>query len=245
MRLTVLGCTGSYPGPDGACSGYLVQGGGETVLVDAGPGTVSALQRHVDIGDLTAVVLSHHHPDHWTDLGVLRTAWRWGLGNEGLRVFGTPATRAIAEALTEGLAPTMHWSDIADGDEIDLGGLRMQCSMTDHYVPTLAVRFDDGHTSLAYSADTGPGWSFTAFGKPVRVALCEATLLAEQRLYAAVPVLHLTAAEAGRLAREAKVKRLLLTHLPAGADGEEHRAEAAEHFGGPVEVVTQHATYDF
>jgi ribonuclease BN (tRNA processing enzyme) len=244
VQLTVLGCTGSYPGPDGACSGYLVRAEGQTVLVDAGPGTVSALQHHVDLGQLTAVVLSHQHPDHWTDLGVLRTAWRWGLGQEGLPVFGTPQTRAIAEALTEGLAPTMHWTDIADGDEIDLGGLRMQCSITDHYVPTMALRFDDGRTSLAYSADTGPGWSFAAFGKRVRVALCEATLLAEQRLYAAVPVLHLTAAEAGRIAEEAGVQRLLLTHLPAGADGEEHRAEAAAHFGGPVEVVTQHATYD-
>jgi ribonuclease BN (tRNA processing enzyme) len=244
VQLTILGCTGSFPGPDGACSGYLVRGGGEVVLVDAGPGTVSALQHHVDLGDLTAVVLTHQHPDHWTDLGVLRTAWRWGLDRGGLPVFGTAETRAIAERLTEGLAPTMVWTDLADGDDIALGGLRMQCSRTDHYVPTIAVRFDDGATSIAYSADTGPGWSFAAFGRPVRVGLCEATLLDEQRLPVAEPVLHLTAGEAGRLAREAGVERLLLTHLPAGADGEEHRAEAAEQFGGPVEVVTQHVTYD-
>jgi ribonuclease BN (tRNA processing enzyme) len=244
MQITVLGCTGSYPGPDGACSGYLIRAGGEVVMVDAGPGTVSALQRHVELADVTAVFLSHHHPDHWTDLGVLRTAWRWGLEREHLQVFGTAETRRLAEQVTEGLAPTIDWHDIGDGDEVSVGDLSVRCSRTDHYVPTMALRFEADGRSVAYSADTGPGWSLSAFGRPVGGALCEATLLEAQRMGDGETVLHLTAADAGRMAHQAGVDRLLLTHLPAGADGEDHRAEAAEHFGGPVDVVAQHVTYD-
>ena len=48
MRLTVLGCCGSYAAPGGACSGYLVQGGGKNLWLDAGPGTLANLQRICD-----------------------------------------------------------------------------------------------------------------------------------------------------------------------------------------------------
>jgi ribonuclease BN (tRNA processing enzyme) len=66
--VTVLGCDGSYPGPGGAASGYLVQGGATRLWLDAGPGTFAALQRVVDPAAVDAIVLSHEHPDHWTDV---------------------------------------------------------------------------------------------------------------------------------------------------------------------------------
>jgi ribonuclease BN (tRNA processing enzyme) len=244
LTLTVLGCTGSYPGPDGACSGYLVQGGGLAVVVDLGPGTLSALQHHIGLDEISAVILTHHHPDHWTDLGVLRTAWRWGLDRMGLPVFGTADTRALADRLTDGLAPTMTWTDVDDGSEVAIGPLVIRFSATDHYVPTLAVRVDFEGASLAYSADTGPGWSFGALGEGIGTALCESSLLDDERLEGAEQVLHLTAGEAGHMAWAAGVGRLLLTHLPAGSDPDEHRVEAEAAFGAPVEVVSQHQTYE-
>ncbi len=64
FTLTVLGTDGSYPAPGGACSGYLLQAGGRSVWLDAGPGTMANLQLHVGLEQLDAVVVSHAHPDH-------------------------------------------------------------------------------------------------------------------------------------------------------------------------------------
>ena len=72
LSFTVLGCSGSYPGRGQACSGYLVQGGGVNLIIDLGPGSLANLQNHIDIGAIDAVILTHRHPDHWTDLAGLR-----------------------------------------------------------------------------------------------------------------------------------------------------------------------------
>ena len=65
LQITVLGASGTYAGVDGACTGFLVRGGDSTVMMDAGPGTLANLQRHIRLSELDAVVLSHSHPDHW------------------------------------------------------------------------------------------------------------------------------------------------------------------------------------
>jgi ribonuclease BN (tRNA processing enzyme) len=246
LSVTVLGATGSYPGPDGACSGYLVRSGDTSIMVDAGPGTVSNLQAHVGLGDLNAVVLSHCHPDHWTDLLVLRTAWRWGLGREGLRVYGTAENLEMARALTSTSAgrldPTLDWQVVAGGTEVEVGACRLSFSRTDHYVETLALRVDDREGgSLAYSADTGPEWSFAELGQGIDLGLCESTFEDDQ---AADGVLHLSARQAGEMARAAGVARLVLTHLLPGADSGAHRRQAEQAFGAPVEIATVHERYD-
>jgi ribonuclease BN (tRNA processing enzyme) len=243
--LTVLGCTGSYPAPGTACSGYLLRAGDQVVMLDAGPGTLANLQHHVAIEQLTAVVLTHHHPDHWSDLGVLRTAWRYGLGREHLTVIGTSTTGDMARMIAgHDLAPTFDWVDVRDGSTVELGALTLSFSATEHYVETLAVRVDHDGTSFAYSADTGPGWSFASLGPGIGTALCEATLLDAERAASDEVVQHLTAGEAGRMTRDLGIPRLLLTHLPPGADRAAYQAEADAAFGAPVEIVVEGATYD-
>ena len=244
LRVTVLGCAGSYPGPGAACSGYLVRGSGVNVAVDLGPGTLANLQRHIELGELDAVVLSHAHPDHWTDLAVLRTAWKYALGRTGLVVAGTAETRHRAEAVTaDGLAPTLDWVTVADGSVLEVGPLRFDFSRTDHYVETLAVRVvaSAGGPALAYSADTGPGWSFAAFGRPVALAVCEASHLADAE---PLGILHLSARQAGSMCRAAGVEQVVLTHLVPGSDLDAARNEAAAAFGAPVEVATANTTYE-
>lgn len=245
LHLTVCGCSGSYPGPGAACSGYLVRGGGQTIAVDLGSGSLANLQRHVGLGDLDAVILSHSHPDHWMDLTGLEVAWKYDLRREGLRVYGTADTRAKATALLGELGPTFDWVDVVDGETVHIGGphgVQASFSATEHYVPTLAVRLSAGTNgaALAYSADTGPGWSFAEFGRSVALGLCEATfLVGEERAGA----LHLSARQAGAMARAAGVERLVLTHFSPRIDRAAAEAEGAEAFGGAVGVAAEHVTF--
>ncbi len=237
LIVTVLGCSGSYPGPGGACSGYLLDDGSTRVWVDAGSGTLANLQRHIDSDQLDAVVLSHEHPDHWSDLEGWRIVWKYRLK----RTTGFPvyAPAGLREHTYEPESPALAWHDIAGGDTATVGTMNFTFSRTDHEPETLAMRVDAGGRSLGYSADTGPAWSLEALGPGLDVALCEATMTTEEegRLQ------HLSARQAGSTARAAGAGRLGLTHLWSTLDPEQSRSEASEAFGQPVDVATVGARY--
>lgn len=241
LRLTVLGCAGSYPGPGTACSGYLVQDGGVNVVIDLGPGSLANLQNHIGLDQIDAIVLSHCHADHWVDLTGLEVAWKYRLGLRGLAVYGTPQNRELAAGLIGDLDPTFDWHDIADGEHVRVGQLALDFSETDHYVDTLAVRVARDGRTFAYSADTGPGWSFAEFGASIDLGLCEATNLAESE---GDGVLHLSARQAGAMSRAAGVDRLVLTHLIPGGDPSAYRAEGEAAFGSALDLASIGAVYD-
>ncbi len=241
LTLTVLGCSGSYPAAGTPTSGYLVRSSTTAIWLDAGSGTLANLQRHLDLTELDALVISHSHDDHWVDVLGLYTAYRYYAGRRGFPILAPAAVRTACESLTGATDPTFDWRVTADADTATIGDLRLQFSRTDHPPETLAVRIDDPNgASVGYSADTGPGWSLSELGPGLDLALCEATLLdpAERRYQ------HLTAKEAGVSARAAGARRLVLTHLRPGLDREEARALAAAAFGGPVAVAAVDDQYE-
>ena len=227
MTVTVLGCDGAFPGPGGACSGYLIQGAGTTVWLDAGSGTLAALQRHVPLDRVDAVVLSHEHPDHWTDLEGFAVASTYFLHLPPVPVL---APSGLAGKLRTG-GSCLEWRDVADGDRVEVGGLRLTFSRTDHGPPTLAVRLDGPGGALGYSADTGPGWSLEALGPGLGLALCEATYLQDQE----GEYQHMSARQAGTSGRDAGVGTLVLTHRAPTVDAAASFAEGSEAFGRAVE----------
>lgn len=242
FTVTVLGCSGSYPGPGVPSTGYLVRHGDTAVWLDAGAGTFAELQRHVGVAELTAVVLTHAHVDHWADLVQLRTVLRYFRpALAGLPVYGTAATHDLAAHLAGGtLDDVFAWTTITAASEIVTGSLRWSFSLTDHPVETLAVRADTPEArSFAFSADTGPGWSPVDLGPGIDLFLCEASLDEADTGVAA----HLTGREAGAGARAAAVGRLVITHVLPGLDGEAHRREAEDAFGAAVVVAAVGATY--
>lgn len=238
LTLTILGSSGTYPGPGDACSGYLVRAGGTAVVVDLGTGTLANLQVHLDPGAVDAVVLSHEHPDHWLDLPVLRNALRYVLGVEGLDVYGTAGTLRLAATLIEELAPTLDWHTVGPGATADVGPMRLRFGLTDHPVETLAVRVEAGGRSLLYSADTGPGWAPGELADGVDLLLCEASLRPGDE----GEVQHLSGRQAGELARAVGAGQLMLTHVVPGVDPEVQREAAAAAYGGPVAVAATGAT---
>ncbi|MFM7063656.1 MAG: MBL fold metallo-hydrolase, partial [Actinomycetes bacterium] len=239
LSLTVLGCSGTYAAPRGACSGYLVRSATTSVLLDCGPGTLANLQEHVALRDLDAVVFTHEHPDHWLELPVMRNALKYGVGRTGVPLVTTAGTLGLGQPF--GLAGTFMLQTVADGDSVGLGDLSFRFCRTDHPVETLAVRVDGEGRSLGYSADTGPGWSCAALddGTGLDLLVAEATF----RHGDGNDPVHLTARQAGEQARAARARRLVVTHLTPGSDPVGAVAEAAEAYGAPVEAAQVHRTY--
>jgi len=237
LDLTVLGCSGSYAGPGGACSGYLLDDGTTRVWVDAGSGTLANLQRHVAVADVDAVVLSHEHPDHWSDIEGWNNVLRFVLHRTGFPVYAPAGLRRRTYRDT---APQMAWHDVTGGDTVSVGTMEFTFSRTDHRPETLGMRVDAGGRSLGYSADTGPAWSLQALGAGLDLALCEATLSPDEE----GTLQHLSARQAGSSAREAQAGRLVLTHLWATLDPEQSRREGSEAFGAAVDVASIGARYE-
>jgi len=230
LAVTVLGCDGSYPGPGGACSGYLLACDDTRVWMDAGSGTLSNLQRHVTIEDIDAVVLSHQHPDHWTDVEHLAVACR-EVGRSGVPVYAPEGLSALTRATSA--TQVLDWHTARDGAQMTIGALRLSFSRTDHPVTTLAIRVDGGGRSLGYSADSGPAWGLASLGPGLHLALCEATFLSDKE----GTMQHLSARQAGVTARAAGAERLVITHLGPRIDRDAAQAEAAEAYGGEVTVA--------
>lgn len=234
--LTVLGCDGSYPGPGGAASGYLVEGGGATLWLDAGAGTFANLQLVCDPAAVDAVVLTHEHPDHWSDVDSF-AVWLRQSGRAAVPVYAPAGVRARSYFADE---PSLGWLEVDPSLQVTVrkpggeGGLVCAFSATDHGPPTFAVRMDLAsrlasapRRSLAYSADTGPGWSCEALGTGVETLLCEATYTRDLEGSAR----HLSGRQAGEMAAAAGVGTLVVTHRRPGVSAAALRAEA---FGRPV-----------
>ena len=245
-RLTVLGCDGSWPGPGGAGSGYLVEAGDTAVLLDSGSGTFARLQAWGDPGRVAAVILTHAHPDHWTDLEAFATWAGFGPGRERFRgegghplaVYAPPGLRERSHYSS---AEWVDWQELAPSMVLTIGSMEARFGATDHGTPTLAVGLAHGGATLAYSADSGPSWSVQELGSDIGTFLCEATYTSERE----GSFLHLSGREAGTMARAAGVRRLILTHRWPTVAADDVRREAELAFGQPVEQASSGAVFDW
>ncbi|MEI2714700.1 MAG: MBL fold metallo-hydrolase [Nocardioides sp.] len=251
MRLTVVGCSGSYAGPASPASCYLVEQehAGRTwrLVLDLGNGALGALHRHADPLAIDAVALSHLHADHCLDFTgyyVLRKYHPSG-PQPRLTVWGphgTAARLARAYDLRPDPGMTGEFDFRVYGDEpIEVGPFSIQAFQVAHPVPAYALRVTAGGRTLAYSGDSGVCEGLDAAARECDLFLCEASFRERDDN---PPDLHLTGREAAATATAARAKRLLLTHVPAWHDAEEILAEARPHFVGPLALAQPGESYD-
>ncbi len=237
LTLTVLGCSGSYAAPGNPCTGYLVRSDRAAVVLDCGPGTLGPLQDAIDLAEVTAIVATHCHPDHWLELPVIRNVFIWFVPRSDVPVYGTAETRAMDRAITvmrSGKTDPLAWTVIDPSSRLTIGDQEWSFALTDHPVETLAARVDSGGRSFAFSSDTGPDWDFRSLGEGIHVAMCDAS---HGREHEGKGSPHMSAREAARAAAVAGAERLVLTHLAPGCDPDAQLAEASEAFGGDIEVA--------
>ncbi len=247
MQLTVLGCAGSFPGPESACSAYLIEADGFSLLVDFGSGALSALQRYADLYAIDAILLSHRHCDHLLDACNSVVVRRYAPGGPlpPVPVYGPAGARERVAAAYSGTAEPVddvYTFHRLEPGTIPIGPFSVTLDRVDHPIETYGVRIEHAGRTLAYSSDTAPCEALIRLAQDADLFLCEASYLdgAENP-----PGLHLTGGEAGEAATKAGVGRLLLTHLVTAWADETSTVEAARAaFAGPVDVIRPGARYD-
>ncbi len=263
MKLTIIGCTGSFPGPGSPASCYLVSAFDGTrdwkILLDLGSGALGVLQRYTDLKDIDGIMISHLHPDHCMDLCGLHVAIRWdpaGWGREKMLVHG-PADTAnrieTAYGLPEG--DTMHqdynfqvWEPLKP---VHLGPFTITPYPVRHPIEeAYALRVEareptpEGETLtsvLTYSGDTDTCQGLIDAAHNADMFLCEAAF--EEGRDDNIDGVHLTGKRAGQMATAAKAERMLLTHIPVWTDINKVVEEAKETYDRGIAVAVSGVTY--
>jgi ribonuclease BN (tRNA processing enzyme) len=242
VRITVIGCSGSFPGPDGPASCYLLEAEGFQLLLDLGSGAVGALQQHAALDDIDAVCLSHHHADHCLDICPFWVARTYDPHTRYPRipVFGPEGTaRRMAQAygLDEdpGMTGAFDFMTLVPGKR-EIGPFQVTLAHMNHPVETFGFRVEHAGRALAYSADTGICPALVGLARQADVLLCEASYLSGPD---PMPDMHLTARQAAEHAARAGTGQLILTHLVPWNHQERTLAEACEFssFGGPISLA--------
>jgi ribonuclease BN (tRNA processing enzyme) len=248
VKLTIVGCAGTFPGPHSACSSYLVEHDGFRLLVDAGNGSTGALQNSVGLLDLDAIAISHLHGDHYLDLVTYTYARRYHpSGSPGsLPVYGPSEIKehllgAFGRPVDDLLAEVYEFFPASGPGTLQIGPFEVELARVNHPVETYAMRIGAGGRSLTYSADTGVSDELVKLARQTDLFLCEASYLDGDDN---PPDIHLTGKEAAEHASSAEVRRLLLTHLVPWGDADRTLAEAQAAFDGEVSVAAAGAVYD-
>lgn len=221
MKVRVLGCHGPYPIAGGATSGYLISHQGENVLMDCGSGILGKLLSLCDPASLTAVLLSHLHFDHASDLLVL--GYLLQTRGKKLTVYVPPEDDSPLKKL---LSPQVY-NVQPYPEEMEIAGIRITTCPTRHPVPCRALRLEAEGKTLVYTGDTNTCPGLAAFASGADMLLADAAFT-ENEWSEKAP--HLCAREAARLALESNARALRLTHLPVGRTPAALEKEAAALF---------------
>lgn len=246
MRLTIVGCSGSIPGPGSPASCYLIESDGVRILLDMGSGSAGVLQRYAELETIDAIVLSHLHADHCLDACAFVVWHRYSQRSRGLvPLYGPRGTRerltAAHEQPESDLGDVFDFRTVLPDLPVVIGGMRLYFAQTNHPVETYAVRVEAGSAVLTYSADSGVCEALVELARRSDVLLCEAAQPDGAPSYP--PGLHMTGSQAGEHAAAAGVGRLLLTHIPPWVDADAQLAAARSVFGA-TELATAGGTYN-
>lgn len=248
MKVTVLGGSAAAPNPGQGCSGYLLECGRTSLLVDCGPGILPSLLRYRRLDNLDAIVLSHLHQDHVLDIVPMRYALKYAPALHRRRIplwvppGGSLFLQSLAQVLALGseaadsfFAETFEIAEFDPQSVLEVPGWEIRFHPTRHWIPCWALRVTCPHATVVYTADTGWDDTLPSFAHGADLLIAEATLPVESEPDARSG--HLTASDAAVLAALADVNMLLLTHYWEPLDEANTRALVHRSFSGSVLIA--------
>lgn len=251
----MLGKSPAWADAGGACSGYLIEDGDTTVLLDCGSGVFAKLRERVDYVDVDAVVLSHLHADHFIDVIPYAYALLLTPRQQPVPVAGHPGTdeparpRLIAPPGAGAMLGSLCglWGDEALVDQafrveeydatspVEIGSLTARFSEVPHFILTHAVDLvSAGGGRFTFGADCRPCDELVEAARDTDLLFVEATLPRPERTGIRG---HLTPGEAGEHGRRAGARRVVLTHISDELDAGWAREQGAAGFGAPVDLA--------
>ena len=226
-----------------ACSGYLVEWDGFKLWLDAGAGTWQSLRSTTDYRELGGVLLTHRHPDHTTDVFQALHARLYGQAEplSPIPLWAPAETIEVLRNYSPEISKSFDLHEATEDQSIMFDGATVSFVRMAHPPVTLGVRVEYGEKVLAYSADSGLDADFETLARSADLFVCEATFQDADEPWTG----HLSASQAGGLAKKAGVTRLVLTHLPPGRDHERTLVEAQQAAGSiPVELAEDRRRFD-
>jgi ribonuclease Z len=266
MRATLLGTGSPPPNPRRRGPATLLALGDERFLVDAGSGVGGQLiQAGLRAYDWPRVLITHHHSDHTIDLGHLLVT-RWIVGqNAPFEVWGPAGTRRQIEKLLDYLEwdvevrrahmhdrkpPTVRVIEIEEGTILEVAGVTVSAFLVEHgpVKPAFGFRFDGGGRSVVVSGDTRPCENLLRWSQDVDCLIhecCDMSTTAwfpdcgwptREAKVRDLQSYHTAPDEIGRVAAEARAKKLVITHLMPGSVSAELAAAARQRYSGELVV---------
>jgi ribonuclease BN (tRNA processing enzyme) len=243
IKLTILGSGTVVPNGERNSSGYFVELSDARVMIDCGAGTVHALARYgLAWEEMTHLFISHFHVDHIGELASLFSAFRYGMKSprrEPLTIVGPAGLDRVMEALKLAFGSRLFGPEsgvavrmINPGEQIELGPRStMSVIKTPHTKESLAARIESDGQALCYTGDTDYDPCLSRFFQDADVLISECSFRERRE-----DVRHLSIADVARIASQARVSKLIVTHFYFEVDEAELTRELKSAYSGEVIV---------
>lgn len=242
MEITILGSGTATPSLERNASGLAIRSSGSWTLVDIGPGTMRRMcEAGVDSKWIDAILLTHFHPDHVSDLvpflfasnyeyGAVRSDPFHLIGPTGVEQF----YRALVGVYGDWIVPRgnrliLKEMNASAPESLNLSGIAIYSRPAVHSFPCLHYRIEADGVSVTVSGDTDFSENLVDLAQGTEVLVCECSMPDELKQPG-----HLVPSEAARIAEQAHAKKLVLTHFYPPCEEVDVVGQAARFYSGKI-----------